>query len=161
MMVGRFHALNMCSLTNCTLLFPASSTLNFCFAKHLLICVLIYALICSFFLAFSIFLWPLLHNLFANHLDTVGDFDESLKVLKEALELKKDIVINADNDSKKALSLLHYNLGSLQLEYRNNLSSRTGNEVNESIENFKKARELLVDIGYTKDHTELQGIGMF
>ena len=100
-----------------------------------------------------------MYNLFANYLDTVGDFDESLKVLKEALELKKEIGINADNDSKKALSLLHYNLGSLQLEHRNNLSSRAGNEVNESIENFTKARELLVDIGYTKDHAELQGIG--
>lgn len=76
------------------------------------------------------------------------DFDQSLKTLKDALELKKDIGDDTDDEGKKALSLLHFNLGSLLLEYRNKLSSTTGKEVAESIENFTKAKELLVAIGY-------------
>lgn len=87
-----------------------------------------------------------------------GDFDESLRVLKGALELKNNVGANTDNDSKKALSLLHYNLGSLQLEYHDKLSVRTGNEVSESIENFARAKELLVAGGYSKDHPDLQEI---
>ena len=89
----------------------------------------------------------------------LGDFDESLRVLKGALELKNNVGANTDNDSKKALSLLHYNLGSLQLEYHDKLSVRTGNEVSESIENFARAKELLVAGGYSKDHPDLQEIG--
>ena len=87
------------------------------------------------------------------------DFDQSLKTLKDALELKKDIGDDTDDEGKKALSLLHFNLGSLLLEYRNKLSSTTGKEVAESIENFTKAKELLVAIGYKSDHPEVQGIG--
>ena len=89
----------------------------------------------------------------------LGDFDGSLKILKEALQVKEEARSNDDEDQAKALSLLRYNLGSLQLEHRTELSSRTGNEVNESIENFVKAKDLLVAIGYRNDHPEILEIG--